>query len=49
LSHIVNSAFRRYAIDFTKLFSYSKRRRKENDIQKFLLNKTDIPQSIIND
>jgi uncharacterized protein DUF6577 len=49
LVHIVNNAYSRYAIDFTKLFNYSKRRRKEKDIKEFFLDKTDISQNILND
>lgn len=47
LVHIINNAYERYAIDFTKLFSYAKRRRKEEDLKNYLLNKTDIPQGIL--
>jgi hypothetical protein len=45
LIHIVNTAYNRYAIDFTKLFYYAKRRRKEVELKELLL-KTDIPQNI---
>lgn len=47
--HIVNNAYKRYSIDFTKLFHYAKRRRKETELLAFLSNKTDIPNSILND
>lgn len=47
--HIVNNAFKRYSIDFTKLFHYAKRRSKETELLEFLSNKTDIPNSILND
>ena len=47
--HIVNNADKRYSIDFTKLFHYAKRRRKETELLAFLSNKTDIPNSILND
>jgi len=47
--HIINNSYNRYSIDFTKLFGYAKRRRKEIDIMEFLSDKTDIPKSILND
>lgn len=46
---IINNAYSRYSIDFTKLFGYAKRRRKESYLKEFLLSKTDIPKSILND
>ena len=49
LVHIYNNAYGRYAIDFTKLFSYASRRRKVEDLKNFLVQKTDIPQIIFND
>ncbi len=49
LIHIINNAYNRYSVDFTKLLGYAKRRRKEVDIEEFLLDKTDIPKSILND
>lgn len=49
LVHIINNAYSRYAIDFTKLFNYAKRRGKETDLVEFLSTKTDIPKSILND
>jgi hypothetical protein len=49
LVHIYNNAYGRYTIDFTKLFSYATRRRKAEDLKNFLLQKTDIPQTIFND
>lgn len=49
LAHIYNNAYNRYTIDFTKLFSYATRRRKAEDLKNFLLQKTDIPQTIFND
>lgn len=49
LVHIINNAYSRYTIDFTKLLGYAKRRRKEIDIMEFLSEKTDIPKSIFND
>jgi hypothetical protein len=47
--HIINNAYERYSIDFTKLFNYAKRRRKESELEEFFSNKTDIPKSILND
>lgn len=49
LVHIINNAYSRYSIDFTKFFSYAKRRRKEIEIMEFLSDKTDIPKNILND
>lgn len=49
LVHIINNAYNRYSIDFTKLFNYSKRRRKEAEMMELFSNKTDIPNSILND
>lgn len=49
LAHIVNNAYNHYSIDFTKLFSYAKRRRKAIELKDFLANKTDIPKNILND
>ncbi|MFT3946601.1 MAG: hypothetical protein QM763_06465 [Agriterribacter sp.] len=49
LAHIVNNAYNRYAIDFTKLFHYAKRRRKDVELRVFLKTKTDIPKNILND
>lgn len=49
LIHIINNAHSRYSIDFTKLLSYAKRRRREVDILEFLSTKTNIPKSVLND
>jgi hypothetical protein len=49
LAHIVNNAYSRYAIDFTKLFHYAKRRRKDSDLRQFFIDKTDVPKNILND
>jgi hypothetical protein len=49
LTYIINNAYNRYAIDFTKMFAYAKRRRREADLMEFLIQETDIPQSIFND
>ena len=47
--HIINSAYKRYSIDFTRLFHYAKRRRREAELEEFFTNKTDIPNSVLND
>ncbi|MDO8898236.1 MAG: hypothetical protein Q7V19_11335 [Bacteroidales bacterium] len=49
LVHIVNNAYKRYSIDFTKLFHYAKRRSKDAELVEFFSDKTDIPNSILND
>jgi len=49
LSQIINTAYSRYQLDFTKLFSYAKRRRKETDLKEYLSHYTDIPQTILYD
>ena len=49
LVHIINNAFQRYSINFTKLLHYAGRRRKGKDIRQFLQEKTDIPKVILND
>ena len=49
LIHIVDNAQSRYSIDFTKLLSYAKRRRKETEIMEFFSAKTNIPKRILND
>lgn len=46
---IFNNAYRRYSIDFTKLFSYAQRRNRETGLMDFLTDKTDIPKTILND
>ena len=46
--HIVNTMYRRYAICFTTLFHYAKRRGKEIELTE-LLNKTEIPKAISHD
>ena len=38
LIHIFESAIESYIIDFTKLFSYAKRRQRENEIKLFMFN-----------
>jgi hypothetical protein len=49
LIYVLNNAYSRYSIDFTKLFNYSKRRRKETEMMEFISDKTDIPNTIWND
>lgn len=49
LTHIVNNAYNRYSIDFTKLFNYAKRRAKEIELMDFFTDSTDIPKNILND
>lgn len=49
LVHIINNAYNRYSIDFTKLFGYAKRRRREIEVKEFLSSQTDIPKNILND
>jgi len=49
LSNIINTAYSKYHIDFTKLLSYAKRRRKETDLIKYLSQHTAIPQTILHD
>lgn len=49
LAHIINTAYNRYIIDFTRLFYYAKRRGKDKLFSEFLLSKTDIPNFILND
>ncbi len=47
--HIINNAYKRYSIDFTKLFHYAKRRTKETELLELFSSQTDIPKSILND
>jgi hypothetical protein len=49
LINIINTAYKRYQLDFTTLFSYAKRRRKEKDLMKYLSQFTEIPQTILHD
>jgi hypothetical protein len=49
LIHIIDNAYNKYSIDFTKLFNYSKRRRKETEMMELLSSKTNIPNTILND
>lgn len=45
LIQIISNAQSRYSIDYTKLLSYSKRRRREVDILEFLSTKTNMPKA----
>jgi hypothetical protein len=45
LIHIVNTAYNRYSMDFTRLFHYAGRRKKEIELIE-LLKKTDVPKNI---
>ncbi len=49
LVHIINNAYERYAINFTTLLHYARRRGKEKDIKQYLREETNIPQVIFND
>ena len=49
LIHINNNAYERYAVNFTTLLHYARRRGKEVDLKHFLKEKTDIPKVIFND
>ena len=49
LVYMLNNAYNRYSINYTKLFNYSKRRRKETEMMEFISEKTDIPNTIWND
>jgi hypothetical protein len=47
--NIINTAYQRYAINFTTLFHYARRRGKELEMKQFLKGRTDIPKVIFND
>ena len=50
LVHIINNAYDRYPIDFTKFFNYAKRRKgKKTELMEFLSDKTNLPKNIFND
>jgi hypothetical protein len=50
LMHIYETAISRYTINFTKLFSYAKRRGREQDIKQFITNHMfHLVEGIIND
>jgi hypothetical protein len=45
LIHIINTAYNRYSMDFTRLFHYAKRRKKEFELTE-VLKKTNVPENI---
>jgi hypothetical protein len=47
--HMIDNAYNRYSINFTKLFSYAGRRGKEKALKDLFLTRTIIPKSILND
>jgi hypothetical protein len=47
--HIVNNAYDKYSIDFTKLFHYAKRRKRETEMLALFSESTEIPRFILND
>ncbi|RKR82109.1 hypothetical protein BDD43_2276 [Mucilaginibacter gracilis] len=49
LANIIESAYDKYQCDFTKLFSYAKRRRKDVDLRNYLAHYTNLPQTILHD
>ena len=49
LVHIINTAYKRYSINFTTMFHYARRRGKEVYLKQFLKEKTDIPEIIFHD
>ena len=49
LVFLFNTAYRKYAIDFTRLFGYAQRRNRETELMDFLTDKTDIPKTILHD
>lgn len=49
LTHIINTAYDRYSINFTTMFHYARRRGKETELRQYLQEKTDIPKEIIDD
>lgn len=49
LSLIFNNAYEKYSIDFTKLFSYAQRRKREKELKAFITQKTAIPNPFLYD
>lgn len=49
LSEIINQAYDRYAINFTTLMSYATRRKKADELTKFLKEQTYIPHQLLHD
>ncbi len=46
LIHIIEAAFSKYSINFSRLFNYAKRRNREEDLQAFLLKHTNTKTEI---
>lgn len=49
LTHIINTANSKYAIDLTRLMNYAERRRKQDALKKYLSDRTDILTSLNHD
>ena len=49
LVRIINNAFKKYAINTTTLLNYANRRSKRDDMEAYLMQKTDLPKTIFND
>jgi hypothetical protein len=49
LSRIFNNAYHLYAIDFSKMIAYAKRRGKDEELMEFISNRTDVPNTLFND
>lgn len=47
--HMIENAYNRYSLDFTKLLGYAARRGKGKALKNFLLERTNITKSILND
>lgn len=48
-AHMINNISKKYSFDMTTLLNYAKRRTKEKELKEFLLLKTDLPKTILND
>lgn len=46
LAVIFNNAYQRYQINFSKMIAYAKRRGREQDLLDFIIQKTDIPETL---
>lgn len=49
LKYILNNAFKKYSINFTRLLHYAKRRSKKEEIKEYLIQKVGLPKTIFND
>ena len=49
LVRIINNAFKKYAINTPTLLNYANRRSKRDDMEAYLMQKTDLPKTIFND